>query len=871
MKKTIKKDVLDLKKIQASTVQEVLEYTASSFSGIQLDDVDERMERFGRNEIYHKKHFSLLKDSIASFFNPFTLVLLLLAFISYLTDFVFVKSKDLTTVIIILIMVGCSGILRILQETKSHKAAEKLKSLVKSTTCIEREKSKKEYLMEEVVIGDIIHLAAGDFIPADLRILSAKDLFITQASLTGESEPIEKDFEQNSDNIAYMGSNVVSGSGIGIVVAVGNTTMFGKIADTLQTTKRTTSFDKGIKSVSNLLLRFMMVMVPVVFLLNGIMKHDFLQALLFALSIAVGLTPEMLPMIMTTTLAKGAGVMAKKKTVVKNLNAIQNFGAMDILCTDKTGTLTKDHIELEDHFNALGERDDKILRYAYANSHFQTGLKNLLDMAIIQRAEEEFGFQEISEKYKKVDEIPFDFQRRRMSVVIENQRGKSQLITKGAIEEMLQICSFVKIHGDVVALNHKIQESIMRQVEHLNHQGMRVLGLAKKTNVADAENFSVKDEQDMVFIGYLSFLDPAKESAGLAIAALHEHGVDVKVLTGDNELVAKNVCKQVGVPITHILSGMEMEKLNDVQLRERIKSTSLFAKLTPVQKKRIVELLKEEGHTVGFMGDGINDASAMKVSDIGISVDNAVDIAKESADIILLEKDLMVLEQGIMEGRRIFANMMKYMKMTVSSNFGNMISVLLASMFLPFLPMMPIQILILNLMYDISCIAIPWDKVDEEYLKMPRKWDATSIRAFMFWMGPISSIFDVCMFLTLYFVICPMMVHGSFTPNNSILFMAVFHAGWFVESLISQTLVMHVIRTDKVNIVKHHGSIVLVLITGISMIFGIILPFTFMGRALDMNSLPSMYFVYLMIIILLYLVLITYVKRKYCKRYGTLL
>lgn len=870
MKKKVKLETLDIKKVEHLPTQDVLAYTQSTTHGISEDDVEEQMDRYGRNEVYHKKHFSFIKESISSFFNPFTMVLLLLAAISFLTDYVFVKSKDLTTVIIILVMVGVSGILRILQETKSQKAAESLKSMVTSTTCIERDGKKDEYPMEDVVIGDMIHLAAGDFIPADLRIIAAKDLFITQSSLTGESEPVEKQGNPDCDNIAYMGSNVVSGSGKGVVVAVGNATMFGKIARTLQTAKASTSFDKGMKSVSHLLLRFMIVMVIIVFTLNGFMKHDFLQALLFALSIAVGLTPEMLPMIMTTTLAKGASVMAKKKTVVKNLNAIQNFGAMDILCTDKTGTLTKDHIELEDHFNVLGERDDRILRHAYANSYFQTGLKNLLDLAILNRAEE-FGLHQINETYTKVDEIPFDFQRRRMSVVIEDKKGKTKLITKGALEEMLQICSHAELHGRAILLNEEIKTNITKQVEVLNKQGMRVLGLAFKSHISDTSSFSVKDESDMVFMGYLAFLDPAKESALEAIRALHIHGVEVKVLTGDNELVAKNVCKQVGIPITNVLNGIDMDELDEKTLRQRIKETSLFAKLTPAQKKRIVELLKEEGHTVGFMGDGINDASAMKVSDIGISVDNAVDIAKESADIILLEKDLMVLEQGVMEGRRIFANMMKYMKMTVSSNFGNMISVLLASMFLPFLPMMPIQILILNLLNDVSCIAIPWDRVDDEYLKLPRKWDAASIRSFMFWMGPVSSIFDVCMFLILYFVLCPAMANGAYSISDQVVFVALFQAGWFVESLCSQTLVMHFIRSDKVNVVKYHGSTTLIVVTFCSMIFGMLLPFTFMGKALDMGVLPPIYFLYLLLVIIAYMALITFVKRMYCKHHGTLL
>lgn len=867
MKKKMMLQAIQHKDAMQLTPEEMIHVLNSSLSGISSKELEERRERYGSNRMSKRAPFSMTKEILASFFNPFTLVLLLLAFISYMTDVVLVQQKDVTTVIVILFMVILSGVLRIVQETKSSKAADKLQRLVQNTTCVQRQDTgKQEIRMEEVVVGDIIHLAAGDFIPADLRILYAKDLFVSQASLTGESEPIEKLI--NQENIAYMGSNVSSGTGIGIVIAVGSSTMFGNLALSLQSKKKETSFDTGIKEVSKLLMHFMMVMVPVVFLVNGVIKHDFLQALLFALSIAVGLTPEMLPMIVTTTLAKGASVMGKKKTIVKNLSSIQSFGAMDILCTDKTGTLTKDKVELELHLNVMQESDLRVLRYAYANSYYQSGLKNLMDVAVLEKVNEE-NLKDIEDIYTKTDEIPFDFHRRRMSVVIQDKQGEIQLVSKGAIEEMLAVCTKVELHGEVLPLDELRIHEVIRGGEKLNKQGMRVLGLARKTDNSKRDGFCVEDEADMIFMGYLAFLDPAKESARHAIQALHQHGVEVKVLTGDNDQVASYICKAVGIKVDEILLGSDMEQMDTLELSEKIKHIQVFAKLNPLQKEMIVALLKQQGHTVGFMGDGINDAGAMKISDIGISVDNAVDIAKESADIILLEKDLMVLEEGILEGRKIFTNMMKYIKMTVSGNFGNMISVLAASIFLPFLPLLPIQILVLNLLYDITCIAIPWDKVDGIYLKHPKTWDAKGIKRFMFWMGPVSSIFDIMTFLVLYFIICPS-VCGNY-PNNAVLFMAVFQAGWFVESLCSQILIIHCIRTDKLAIWKSKATGSVTLFTSISMLTGILLPYTFIGEALDMSHIPMQYYGFLIVILMMYMGLVTLVKRAYLKRYPTLM
>ena len=652
------------------------------------------------------------------------------------------KDFDCLTVVIILTMVFLSGTLRFVQESRSGNAAEKLLAMI-TTTCTVTRKGQEmaEIPLDEVVVGDIVHLSAGDMLPADVRILDAKDLFVSQASLTGESEPIEKipmvnetrDAITDYTNIAFMGSNVISGSASAVVVTVGDHTLFGSMASEVAHEAVETSFSKGVNAVSWVLIRFMLVMVPLVFVANGITKGDWLSAFLFGISIAVGLTPEMLPMIVTTCLAKGAVSMSKKQTIVKNLNSIQNFGAIDILCTDKTGTLTQDKVVLEYHLNVNGEDDLRVLRHAYLNSYFQTGYKNLMDVAIIQKTEEEEAddpqLVDLSEHYVKVDEIPFDFARRRLTTVVQNRDGKTQMVTKGAVEEMLSICSFAEW-----PMTKELKSRILATVDDLNEKGFRVLAIAQKSNPSPAGAFGVTDECDMVLMGYLAFLDPPKESTADAIKALKAHGVTTKILTGDNDKVTRTICKQVGLKVRNMLLGSDLENMSDQELAKAAETTDVFAKLTPDQKARVVSVFRENGHTVGFMGDGINDASAMKSADIGISVDTAVDVAKESADIVLLEKDLMVLEEGIIEGRKTYANMIKYIKMTASSNFGNMFSVLAASALLPFLPMESLQLIFLNLIYDLSCTAIPWDNVDEEFISVPRKWDASSVGSFMMWI-----------------------------------------------------------------------------------------------------------------------------------------
>jgi Mg2+-importing ATPase len=806
--------------------------------------------------------------------------------VSTFTDIVSAEpgEENYTTVIIIATMVMISGVLRLAQETKSGNAAAKLSKMIRTTTCVERiESGMQEIELEEVVVGDIIHLSAGDMVPADVRILVAKDLFISQSSLTGESEPVEKIAQNTSktesltevSNLAFMGSNVISGSAKAVVVAVGNDTMLGNVAGELSGKAPQTNFEKGINSVSWVLIRFMCVMVPIVLFINGMTKGDWLQATLFAISIAVGLTPEMLPMIVTTSLARGAVAMSKKKVIIKNLNAIQNLGSIDILCTDKTGTLTQDKVILEYHLDIHGNEDIRVLRHAFLNSYYQTGLKNLIDIAIITK-HQEIDDMHLETAYTKVDEIPFDFNRRRMSVVVTDESGKTQMITKGAVEEMLKCCTYAEYNGNVEPLTDEIRNVILAKSDELNATGMRVIAVAQKTNPAPIEQFCVSDETEMVLIGYLAFLDPPKETTADAIKALHEHGVSVKILTGDNEKVTCCICRQVGLEVNEILLGSEIDDISDQDLAKRAEAITVFAKLSPSQKARVVRVLRENGHSVGYMGDGINDAAAMKASDVGISVDTAVDIAKESADAILLDKDLMVLEYGIIEGRKTYANMIKYIKMTASSNFGNMFSVLAASAFLPFLPMASIHLILLNLIYDISCTAIPWDNVDVEYLKKPRKWDASSVSRFMIWMGPTSSVFDIATYLLMYFILCPAVCGGQLfhqikDPAIVALYIATFQAGWFIESMWSQTLVIHMIRTPKIPFIQSHASapVILLTFTGIGVLTTI--PFTPLGAVLQFAKLPMVYFAWLALIVICYMMLATIVKTLYVKRYGELL
>lgn len=886
--------------------QETLGYLNTTLCGLEPGKVEENRSEYGSNKVTREKKKTLPQRLAGAFINPFTAILFCLALVSSFTDMIFPhfslfgcvpKDFDCLTVVIILTMVFLSGTLRFVQESRSGNAAEKLLAMI-TTTCTVTRKGQEmaEIPLDEVVVGDIVHLSAGDMLPADVRILDAKDLFVSQASLTGESEPIEKipmvnetrDAITDYTNIAFMGSNVISGSASAVVVTVGDHTLFGSMASEVAHEAVETSFSKGVNAVSWVLIRFMLVMVPLVFVANGITKGDWLSAFLFGISIAVGLTPEMLPMIVTTCLAKGAVSMSKKQTIVKNLNSIQNFGAIYILCTDKTGTLTQDKVVLEYHLNVNGEDDLRVLRHAYLNSYFQTGYKNLMDVAIIQKTEEEEAddpqLVDLSEHYVKVDEIPFDFARRRLTTVVQNRDGKTQMVTKGAVEEMLSICSFAECDGKVRPMTKELKSRILATVDDLNEKGFRVLAIAQKSNPSPAGAFGVTDECDMVLMGYLAFLDPPKESTADAIKALKAHGVTTKILTGDNDKVTRTICKQVGLKVRNMLLGSDLENMGDQELAKAAETTDVFAKLTPDQKARVVSVFRENGHTVGFMGDGINDASAMKSADIGISVDTAVDVAKESADIVLLEKDLMVLEEGIIEGRKTYANMIKYIKMTASSNFGNMFSVLAASALLPFLPMESLQLIFLNLIYDLSCTAIPWDNVDEEFISVPRKWDASSVGSFMMWIGPTSSVFDWMTYIFMYFVFCPLFVSKGVLYNDlashfagadlvrmQTAYVAMFQTGWFIESMWSQTLVIHMIRTPKLPFIQSHASAPLTLMTFTGIGVLTIIPFTTFGRMLGFVALPTAYFAYLIPCILLYMVLATSLKKAYVRHYGELL
>ncbi|WP_418268048.1 magnesium-translocating P-type ATPase [Enterococcus hirae] len=865
------------------TKQELLNFFHSTDQGMKDEQIEESREKYGENSISYGKKTPFIVEALKAYITPFTLVLIALGVISFITEYVLAApgDKDLFGVIIIFTMVIVSGTMTLVQSVRSNQAVEKLKSLVKVTAAVKRNGDYTEIPMEEIVCGDLVRLSAGDMIPADMRLLSAKDLFISQAALTGESYPVEKQAivyddetlsETSYENLAFMGSNVISGSAEGIIVSVGNETLFGHVAQTLSEKPIKSSFEIGIHKTSMLLIKFMALMAPTVIVINGLTKGDWLEAFLFGLSVAVGLTPEMLPMIVTTNLVKGASVMAKKGTVIKNLNAIQNFGAIDVLCTDKTGTLTQDKIILEYHMDCSGKEDDRVLRHAYLNSYYQTGLKNLLDVAIIDEAKQTLATDKIN--YRKVDEIPFDFERRRMSVVVEDTAGKTQMITKGAIEEMLSISNYIDIDGIVSPLTNEKRESVLAKVRDLNEDGLRVIGVAQKTNPSVVGEFSVKDESDMVLIGYLAFLDPPKETTKQALKALKDHGVAVKVLTGDNELVTRSVCRQVGLEINELITGEKISEMDDRELAQVAENHEVFVKLNPQQKARLTTALRQNGHTVGFLGDGINDAPAMKVADIGISVDTAVDIAKESADVILLEKDLTILERGLLSGRETFGNIMKYIKATASSNFGNMFSVLVASTFLPFLPMLPLQILFLNLIYDVSCISLPWDKMDKEYLHEPKKWEASSIGKFMVYFGPTSSIFDITTYLLMYFIICPAVVGGDFhtlDAQQKIVFIALFHAGWFVESLWSQTLVLHALRTPKIPFIQSNATFAMFTITTLGIVVGSILPFTGFGAELGLMPLPGTYWTWLVVTILAYLTLVTMVKKFYIKKFGELL
>ena len=878
------KERLELAMMQPTA--ELLTQVGSSPRGLSPEQVEANRETYGENVITKANQATLWQKIYESIINPFTVILLIIALVSLVTNVILAEpgEQDPTTPIIIIILVIVSGAIRFFQELKSDQAASNLSSLIVNTATVIRDGQESEVPIDELVVGDLVKLSAGDMLPADVLLLESRDFFVQQSSLTGESDSVEKkayplpgDSQANkspleAEQLVFMGSNVVSGSAIALVLVTGNHTLIGRIEKTLNTYDEPTSFEKEMNSISWLLIRLMLVLVPVVFVINGLTDSDWLEAGVFALSVAVGLTPEMLPMIITASLAKGSVIMAKEKVVIKKLNAIQDLGAIDILCTDKTGTLTQDEIILEYPLDIHAQLDLGVLKVAYLNSYFQTGLKNLLDRAIIGRTEKEAleheDLRDLASRYKKIDELPFDFERRRMSVIVQ-EASQVRMVTKGALEEMLSISNYVQDEGQIIALTDKIRADVLQAVSDLNDQGLRVLGVCYKNYDNPDHAFTVEDESDMILMGYLAFLDPPKPSAAPAIQALREHGVATKILTGDNEKVARTVCEKVGLDVNHILLGTEIDTMTDEVLGELVEDITIFAKLSPDQKARIIRLLKAKGHKVGYMGDGINDAPSLRVSDVGISVDTAVDIAKEVADVILLDKDLLVLEKGLIEGRKVYANMTKYIKMTVSSNFGNIFSLLFASVFLPFLPMAPVHLIVLNLVYDLSCIALPFDNVDPEFLKEPRAWSARSITRFMAWMGPTSSIFDIITFMVMFFLIGPMITGTSYFESvNPAYFLMVFQTGWFIQSMWSQTMVIYMLRSPKLPFVQSLPAFSLV-VTSLFAVFAVtILPYTPLAGALKLAPLNAPYFVALLLIIVAYMALVTVVKSAYIKRYN---
>lgn len=875
---TLARTLLEASRSDADALLAQLDTHPDGLSEAQAEDIRDRV---GLNEVEHEKPLPWWAHLWHCYKNPFNLLLTVLAVISYYTE-------DMKAAIVISTMVVLSTLLRFWQEAKSNRAADKLKEMVSNTATVMRRDlaqdaaeearryfhamlhpkgpHKAEVPIKMLVPGDLVLLSAGDMIPADLRVLSAKDLFVSQAAMTGESLPVEKFVTQRVDtsnpveldNILFMGTNVVSGTAMAVVVTTGNSTYFGALAARVTASGRVqTAFQAGINKVSWLLIRFMLVMSPLVLLINGFTKGDWLEAFLFALSVAVGLTPEMLPMIVTSTLAKGAVLLSRKKVIVKRLDAIQNFGAMDVLCTDKTGTLTQDKIFLARHTGVFGEESDTVLEYAYLNSYYQTGLKNLLDVAVLEHAEVHQEL-EVATAFRKVDEIPFDFTRRRMSVVVAEHDEHHLLICKGAVEEILAACTRVQHAETTEPLTPELLAQLNEVTAALNEEGLRVVAVAAKELPPAKEIYGVADESELTLVGYIAFLDPPKESAEPALAALRGHGIGVKILTGDNERVTAKICREVGLPDDKVLLGADIEAMNDAELAIAAENNHIFAKLSPAHKERIVQALRRNGHVVGFMGDGINDAPALRAADIGISVDTAVDIAKEAADIILLEKSLMVLEEGVIEGRRTFANMLKYIKMTASSNFGNVFSVLVASVFLPFLPMLPLHLLVQNLLYDISQIAIPFDNVDEEQVKLPQRWNPEHIGRFMVFFGPVSSVFDLTTYALMWFVF------SANTPADQ----SLFQSGWFIEGLLSQTLIVHMIRTQKIPFIQSRPGWPLLATTLGVMIAGILVPMGPFAHYFKLQALPPLYFAFLAAILVGYMVLTQAMKRFYTRRYG---
>ncbi|MBS6252010.1 MAG: magnesium-translocating P-type ATPase [Clostridium sp.] len=833
-------------------------------NGLSSSEALENNRKYGLNEIKQSKSKKWYNYFFDSLFSPFNIILLGIVLLLCYTDIYLPETPSYSNIIVILILITASTFLDFFEEYRSNKAAENLKELVATTCTVIRDGKEISIPMKNVTLNDIVLLSAGSMIPADLRIIESKDLYVGQSSLTGESDAIKKlpeteitnseiDTISELDTICFMGTNVISGSAKGSVIKIGDSTYFGKIAHTITSGKPKTAFQKGIESISKLLIRFMLIMIPIVFLLN-FQKHDNITAFTFAVAIAITITPLLLPVILSSCLSKGAVRMSKKKTIVKKLDAIQNFGAMNILCTDKTGTLTEDKIVLEKYLDINGNEDLRVLKHAFLNSYFQTGLKGNIDEAVIKRGLEH-NMSEISSQYTKIDEIPFDFSRRRLSIVVQDKSQKKQLITKGAVEEILNICTMVDYRGTVSPLTKEIKENITKITKQLNHDGLRVVAVCQKNDITDVSNFDVKDEKNMVLLGFIGFLDPPKESAKESILKMNSAGIRVIVLTGDNTEVTKSVCDRVGIKSRKIILGNQIDKLSDLGVIRLLKKNNIFAKLSPIQKARIVRLLKDSGNVVGYMGDGINDSPSLTNSDVGISVDTAVDIAKESADIILLEKDLNVLLDGVTEGRKTFVNLMKYIKMATSFNFGEVLSVIVASIALPFLPETPIQLLVESLLYDFGQMTLPFDNVDNDMIKKPKTFSIKSLKNFMLFMGPISSIFDLVVFATLWFI---------FGIREA----ATFQTVWFSYSIVSNLIGMHIIRTSKIPFIQSNAHKMVYFSSILLIIIGLIVPFTTLGSIIGLVPIAFKYIVMIFVITFFYCILALFAKKIYIRKYG---
>ena len=862
-----KKEEFDVQKaygIQATLeAKEFVEKYHINIDGLTTSLAKQKLEKYGYNEISQTKPKKWYHYFFSSLFTPFNCILLGIVFILFYTDVVLADFPSYANIIVVIVLVLTSTLLEFFEEFRSNKAAEKLKEMVATTATVIRDGQKARIALKELVLGDVVLLGAGDMIPADLRVISSKDLYVGQSSLTGESDSIKK--EANTDmsydeidsitdlnTICFMGTNVISGTAKAIVIRTANDTYFGKVAKSLIIGKPKTAFQSGVESVSKLLIKFMLVLIPLVFFIN-VEQEGVLTAFTFAVAVAIGITPLLLPVILSSSLSKGAVRMSKKKTIVKKLDAIQSFGAMNILCTDKTGTLTEDKIVLEKYLDINGDEDIRVLKHAFLNSYFQTGLQGNIDEAVIKRGLEN-GMKEYTEKYKKIDEIPFDFTRRRLSVVVTDG-AKKQLITKGAVEEILNISTLVDYKGEVSPLTKDIKENILKISKKLNQEGLRVVAVCQKNDILNVQNFSIKDENKMVLMGFIGFLDPPKDSAKLAIEKLNNSGIRVIVLTGDNAEVSRCICDKVGINSKNVILGSQIEKLPDLGVLRLLRKNNIFAKLSPIQKARIIRLLKESGNIVGYMGDGINDSPSLTNSDVGISVDTAVDIAKESADIILLEKDLQVLLDGVTEGRRTFANLIKYIKMATSFNFGEVVSVIIASIFLPFLPETPIQLLVESLLYDFGQLTLPFDNVDREYIKEPKRWDTQSLKRFMLFMGPLSSAFDLIVFISMWFI---------FKMREA----ATFQTIWFTYSIVSNLLGMHIIRTSKLPFIQSHASNMVYASSILISLLAILVPYTWIGSLIGLVSLPLKYLSIIIIVPILYCFVALFAKKIYIKKYS---